>query len=243
MDEVAAAAGRDSRIGSKFLKASVGFGGSCFQKDILNLVYLCEHYGLHEVAAYWKQVVEINDWQKQRFVQRMIRTMFNTIAGKRVAVLGFAFKKDTDDIRASAAIDVCRALFSEQAHLAMYDPKVSASAIRSALQQATSMGESELDRRVNCEHDAYAAAEGAHALAVLTEWDEFRDLDFAAIHARMQKPAFAFDGRNILPHARMRALGFEVHAIGKPGAASDVPPESGDPAAYGSGLQELAARS
>jgi UDPglucose 6-dehydrogenase len=225
VDEVAAAAGRDSRIGAKFLKASVGFGGSCFQKDILNLVYLCEHYGLYEVAAYWKQVVEINDWQKQRFVRRMIRTMFNTIAGKRIAVLGFAFKKDTDDTRASAAIDVCRALLAEHAQLAIFDPKVPPAAVRSTLRDATGLSEEELDRRVLCEPDAYAAAHGAHALAVLTEWDEFRDLDFAEIHARMLKPAFAFDGRNILPHDEMRAIGFEVHAIGKPAAEEHVPSE------------------
>ena len=114
IDEVAFAAGRDARIGSRFLKASVGFGGSCFQKDILNLVYLCRHYGLPEVAEYWQQVVQINDWQKSRFVQRMVRTMFNTLAGKRIAVLGFAFKKDTNDTRESAAIDVCRALLAEK---------------------------------------------------------------------------------------------------------------------------------
>lgn len=230
VEEVAAAAGRDSRIGQRFLSASVGFGGSCFQKDILNLVYLCEHYGLDEVAAYWKQVIEINDWQKQRFVRRMIRTMFNTIAGKRIAVLGFAFKKDTDDTRESPAIDVCRALLAEHAELAIFDPKVSADAVRATLHQATGLAYAELDRRVVCGPDVYAAANGAHALAVLTEWDEFRDLDFAEIHDRMQKPAFAFDGRNILPHDALRAIGFEVHAIGKPSAHRDMPAAQHDQA-------------
>jgi UDPglucose 6-dehydrogenase len=220
IDDVALAAGRDRRIGSRFLKASVGFGGSCFQKDILNLAYLCEHYGLREVAAYWQQVVRINDWQKQRFVRLIVESMFNTIAGKRIAVLGFAFKKDTNDTRNSAAIDVCHDLLAENAGLAVYDPRVSAEAIREALHQRTGLPMAELARRVSCEADACAATAGAHALAVLTEWDEFRSLDFEAIYRSMTKPAFAFDGRNVLPHDTLRALGFEVHGIGKAPAAA-----------------------
>jgi UDPglucose 6-dehydrogenase len=216
VDEVTFAAGKDSRIGSKFLKASVGFGGSCFQKDILNLVYLCRHYGLDDVANYWEQVVTINTWQKTRFVRRMIDTMFNTIAGKRIAILGFAFKKDTNDTRASAAIDVCRALLIEKAQLAIYDPRVTSGAIFSELAQATELPLSELEKRVVCEPDPYRAADGAHALAVLTEWDEFKALDFEFIYRSMKKPAFVFDGRNILPHALIQAIGFEVLAIGKP---------------------------
>jgi UDPglucose 6-dehydrogenase len=216
IDEVAYAAGPDSRIGPRFLKASVGFGGSCFQKDILNLVYLCRHYGLNEVAEYWQQVVGINDWQKQRFVRRMIDTMFNTMAGKRIAVLGFAFKKDTNDTRASAAIDVCAALLSEHAQLAIYDPKVPAEAIYADMERATGLSRAKLEASMICHGDVYAAATGAHALAVMTEWDEFRRLNFAAIYDGMHKPAFAFDGRNILPHDALRSLGFQVHAIGKP---------------------------
>jgi UDPglucose 6-dehydrogenase len=219
IDEVAFAAGRDSRIGSKFLKASVGFGGSCFQKDILNLVYLCRHYGLPEVADYWEQVVEINNWQKSRFVRRMVRTMFNTLAGKRVAVLGFAFKKDTNDTRESAAIDVCSALLAEKAQLSIYDPKVSGPSILKDLSIATGLDSDRLAAQVTCEGDAYKAAEGADAVVALTEWDEFRALDFRRIYESMKKPAFAFDGRNILPHELMGAIGFEVHAIGKPPAA------------------------
>ena len=215
VDEVTFAAGKDSRIGSKFLKASVGFGGSCFQKDILNLVYLCRHYGLDEVANYWEQVVTINTWQKTRFVSRMIDTMFNTIAGKRIAILGFAFKKDTNDTRESAAIDVCRALLNEKAQLAIYDPRVTSRAIFNELAHVTGLPSSELEKRVVCETDPYRAADGAHALAVLTEWDEFKDLDFEFIYRSMKKPAFAFDGRNILPHALMQSIGFDVQAIGK----------------------------
>lgn len=227
VDEVTFAAGKDSRIGSKFLKASVGFGGSCFQKDILNLVYLCRHYGLDEVASYWEQVVTINTWQKTRFVRRMIDTMFNTIAGKRIAILGFAFKKDTNDTRASAAIDVCRALLSERAQLAIYDPRVISSAVFSALGQATGLPLSELEKHVVCEADPYRATDGAHALAVLTEWDEFKTLDFESIYWSMKKPAFVFDGRNILPHALIQGIGFEVQAIGKPvSAGTEVETES-----------------
>ena len=219
VDEVTFAAGRDSRIGPKFLKASVGFGGSCFQKDILNLVYLCRHYGLDEVADYWQQVVDINNWQKRRFVDRMIRTMFNTIAGKRIAILGFAFKKDTDDTRESAAIQVCSALLAEQARLAIYDPKVRPEAVWSALEAATGLPRTELESRVVCESDVYRAADGAHAIAAITEWDEFRTLNFERIYRNMEKPAFAFDGRNILPHDVMRAVGFDVYGIGKPAEA------------------------
>ena len=224
VDEVAFAAGTDGRIGPRFLKASVGFGGSCFQKDILNLTYLCEHYGLHEAAEYWRQVIAVNDWQKRRFVQRMLDAMFNTVAGKRIAILGFAFKKDTNDTRASAAIDVCRALLEENAQLAIADPRVAPETILTDLARATGLPRTVLERRVACETDVYRAADGAHALAVLTEWDEFKTLDYARIHARMTKPAFAFDGRNILPHEELRELGFEVHAIGKPiGSPMNVP--------------------
>ena len=215
IDEVAFAAGRDSRIGSKFLKASVGFGGSCFQKDILNLVYLCRHYGLPEVADYWQQVVHVNDWQKSRFVQRMVRTMFNTIAGKRIAVLGFAFKKDTNDTRESAAIDVCRALLAERAQIAIFDPKVSAEAVLKDLSAATGLDPERLTGRVHCQRDAYTAADAADAIVVLTEWDEFRSLDFRRVYQSMKKPAFAFDGRNILPHQDMRKISFDVQAIGE----------------------------
>lgn len=222
VEEVAFAAGSDSRIGRKFLRASVGFGGSCFQKDILNLVYLSEHYGLKEVAEYWRQVVTINNWQKRRFVEAMIRAMFNTIAGKRIAVLGFAFKKDTNDTRASAAIDVCRALIDEQAEVVIYDPKVTPEAIWNDLEHATGLPASQLQKQVTCESDVYRALAGAHGFAALTEWDEFRHLDFERVFRHMKKPAFAFDGRNILPADRLRTIGFELVAIGKPRPAALV---------------------
>lgn len=215
VDQVAKAIGHDSRIGPKFLRASVGFGGSCFQKDLFNLVYLCEHYGLHEAANYWHEVVRINDWQKRRFVRRMMTAMFNTLSEKRVAILGFAFKKDTNDTRESAAAYVCRDLIEEQAHLAIYDPEVSEASIFLDLERLTGLSRAELARRVTVVPNAYAAVDQAHALAVLTEWDEFTALEFDRVLESMRKPAFAFDGRNILPHAKMRQLGFEVHAVGK----------------------------
>jgi UDPglucose 6-dehydrogenase len=214
--EVAHAAGADSRLGPKFLKASIGFGGSCFQKDILNLVYLCEHYGLREPAEYWRQVIAINDWQKSRFVKRMVDTMFNTVSGKRIAILGFAFKKDTNDTRASAAIDVCRGLLAENAKLTISDPKVPAETIWMDLEHATGRTQEELARQVTYEPDVYKATEDAHAIAVMTEWGHFGGLDFTRVHAQMQKPAFVFDGRDVLPHDRLREIGFEVYAIGKP---------------------------
>jgi len=211
VDEVANAIGKDSRIGPKFLKASVGFGGSCFQKDILNLVYLCEHFGLPEVAAYWESVVKMNNWQKSRFTQKIVQTLFNTVSGKRIAVLGFAFKKDTNDTRESAAIDVVRGLLEENATVVVYDPRVSAEQIRRDV-----LGPDRDDPRLVIAASAEEAAAGAHSLAVMTEWDEFRTLDFGKIHAEMHKPAFIFDGRNILPRADLEAQGFKVFAIGKP---------------------------
>ncbi len=210
VDEVANAIGKDSRIGPKFLKASVGFGGSCFQKDILNLVYLCEHFGLPEVAHYWEGVVKMNDWQKRRFATRIVRSLFNTVADKKIAVLGFAFKKDTNDTRESAAISVCRDLLAEQARVVVYDPKVPADEIVEDV-----LGKGREDPRLSVAENAYAAAEGAHALVVVTEWDEFKTLDYTKIFKGMHQPAFVFDGRNILDLRKLKELGFRVCGIGK----------------------------
>ena len=210
VDEVANAIGKDSRIGPKFLKASVGFGGSCFQKDILNLVYLCEHFGLPEVAAYWDSVVRMNDYQKRRFATKIVRGLFNTVADKRIAVLGFAFKKDTNDTRESAAIAVCRDLLAEHAHVVVYDPRVPADEIR-----ADVLGAGRTEPRLTVAASAYEAAQGAHAIAIVTEWDEFKRLDYAQILGAMHKPAFIFDGRNILDLAKLSALGFRTYGIGK----------------------------
>jgi len=205
--EVARAIGADQRIGPKFLKAGVGFGGSCFQKDILNLVYLCQSQGLEEVASYWESVVALNDYQKRRFVERMMRAMFNTLANKRVVVLGVAFKADTGDTRHSPALDVCRELLAERAEVWVADPQALASARHDLADVA---------QRITFEEDPYAAARGAHAIALLTDWREYRDLDYERIYAGMQKPAFVFDGRNLLDAERLHAIGFNVYSIGRP---------------------------
>jgi len=212
IDEVARAVGLDSRVGPRFLKSSVGFGGSCFQKDILNLVYLCQHFGLPEVAEYWEQVVRMNDYQKKRFVRRIVSNMFNTVSGKRIAVLGFAFKKDTNDTRETAAISVCHDLLEEQASVVVYDPKVEAGQMFEDL----NITEESVSGRFSIAVDPYEAAAGADAIAILTEWDEFRDLDYRRIYQVMRKPAFLFDGRNILPLAELSKLGFLAYGIGKP---------------------------
>ncbi len=210
VDEVANAIGKDSRIGPKFLKASVGFGGSCFQKDILNLVYICETLGLPEVAAYWNGVVAMNDYQKQRFSAKIVRSLFNTVADKRIAVLGFAFKKDTNDTRETAAINVVRDLLAEQANVVVYDPKVPAAEVI-----ADVLGKGQSNPRLSVATSAYEACHGAHAVAIVTEWDEFKKLDYTKIFEGMQKPAFLFDGRNIVDLAALRALGFRAHGIGR----------------------------
>ncbi len=205
--EVAHAIGLDSRIGSRFLRASVGFGGSCFKKDILNLVYLCEYYGLQEVADYWEQVVTMNEYQQVRFVSNMVSAMFNTVAGKRIALFGAAFKANTGDTRESPALAVCRSLLEERADIIITDPY----GIDNARIDLGAAAE-----RVTFEPDPYAAAEGAHAIAVLTEWSKYAELDFEAIRKTMVKPAFIFDGRNILDHKKLYKMGFNVYAIGKP---------------------------
>jgi len=207
VNEVAHAIGLDNRIGKYFLRASVGFGGSCFKKDILNLVYLCDQYGLPEVAAYWEQVVAMNEYQEMRFALNMVASMFNTVAGKRIALFGAAFKANTNDTRESPALEVCRALLEERAEIVITDPH--------ALENARyDLGE--LAQRVTFESDPYGAANGAHAIAILTEWSQFTQLDYEKIHAAMVKPAFIFDGRNILDHKKLYEIGFNVYPIGKP---------------------------
>ena len=215
IDEISNAIGLDSRIGPKFLKASVGFGGSCFQKDILNLVYICESAGLKEVADYWESTITMNDLQKRRFVNNMLAAMFNTAAGKRIAILGFAFKKDTGDTRESAAIYVCKYLMEEKAKIAIYDPQVDLEQIYLDLFD-TKTPTKEQAAQIDFCASAADAAKGAHALACMTEWDEFKTLNYKGMYDTMARPAFAFDGRNVLPHETMRSIGFEVHAIGQP---------------------------
>nr|CAB3267494.1 UDP-glucose 6-dehydrogenase [Phallusia mammillata] len=214
--EVANAIGKDTRIGDKFLNASIGFGGSCFQKDVLNLVYLCEALNLPEVADYWQQVIEINNYQRRRFASRIIGSLFNTVSGKQITLLGFAFKKDTGDTRESSSIYVSKYLLDEGAHLVIYDPKVPEKQIKRELQHPTiTENPATVDDLVSICHDPYEACSGSHAIAVCTEWDEFKTLDYQRIFEKMLKPAFIFDGRGILPHAKLAEIGFQVEAIGK----------------------------
>ncbi|MFW5778012.1 MAG: UDP-glucose 6-dehydrogenase [Bacteroidota bacterium] len=215
VDEVAYAIGSDSRIGPKFLKSSVGFGGSCFQKDILNLVYLCEYFGLPEVANYWEQVVLMNDYQKRRFAQNIIHTLFNTVSGKKIAMLGWAFKKDTNDTRESAAIYVTDHLISDMANVSVYDPQVPEKSMIEDLNYLQTRPDQENKEMLTVHQDAYEACKGAHAIAIITEWDEFKDLDWQKIYQNMKKPAFLFDGRNLLNHEELEKIGFKVKAIGK----------------------------
>jgi UDPglucose 6-dehydrogenase len=205
--EVSRAVGMDSRIGTKFLNASIGFGGSCFKKDILNLVYLCRNYGLEEVAGYWESVVRINDYQQERFIQNMLGAMFNTLAGKRICLWGFAFKADTSDTRESPAIFIARRLLEERAEVVVSDPK----ALKNA--RTDLAGEA---GRISYVEDPLRAAEGCHAIALLTEWDLYRHLDLRKIFETMKKPAFIFDGRNLLDHRRCFDIGFNVYPLGKP---------------------------
>jgi len=214
INEVAKAIGMDSRIGPKFLRASVGFGGSCFQKDILNLVYIAQSYGLNEVADYWEQVIIMNDHQKRRFSKSIVKTLYNTVSDKKIAFLGWAFKKDTNDTRESAAIYVADDLLNEHANIAVYDPKVSRKKMLADLDYLESRTPDDNTKRAKNFEDPYAACEKAHAIAVLTEWDEFTTYDWQRIYNQMQKPAFIFDGRNLLDGPALEKIGFVYQAIG-----------------------------
>lgn len=215
VNEVAKAIGMDSRIGPKFLKASVGFGGSCFQKDILNLVYIAKSYGLNEVADYWEQVIIMNDHQKRRFARNIVKTLYNTVSGKKIAFLGWAFKKDTNDTRESAAIYVADDLLNEQAQLAVFDPKVEKETIYKDLDYLGTRLPEDNKNGVNVFANPYEACKNAHSIAVLTEWDEFKDYDWQQIYDNMKKPAFIFDGRNILDGKKLKNIGFVYQSIGK----------------------------
>ncbi|MBN2263967.1 MAG: nucleotide sugar dehydrogenase [Prolixibacteraceae bacterium] len=221
IEEVAKAIGMDNRIGKKFLKASVGFGGSCFQKDILNLVYICRSLGLNEVADYWEQVKIMNDYQKHRFADNIIQTLYNTVSGKKIAFLGWAFKKDTNDTRESAAIYVAKELLDDLAEVHVYDPKVSEAQMIKDLDEVF---EKEYNHKfsgsqhfnlLKVHKKAEEAMHNAHAVAILTEWDEFKDYNWETIYSNMKKPAFIFDGRNILCPKKMEQIGFKIKSIGK----------------------------
>jgi len=203
IEEVSKVIGTDNRVGSRFLKTSVGWGGSCFKKDLLGLIYLCETCHLKEVADYWRQVITMNEYQKERFGRRIVQQMFGTVAKKKILLLGYAFKKNTGDTRESAAMDICKSLTQEKANVHVYDPKVPKEEILKDFPQVTII------------EDVYKSAEGAHAVVIGTEWDEFVTYDYEKLFKVMVKPAFVFDGRNILDHDRLEKLGFHVYAVGQ----------------------------
>ena len=209
--EVARAIGADSRIGEKFLQAGPGFGGSCFQKDILNLVYLCRHYGLEEVAAYWEQVVRLNHWQQQRIARLVISKLFGTVSGKRIGVLGFAFKADTNDTRESPAIRICRDLLEEGAVLQIVDPKVSESQMARDLGQPAGSGDGSWQQVPEVQQ----AASGADALLLLTEWQQFAVIDWPQVAAVMRQPAWLFGARAKADGSLARAAGLQVWTVGE----------------------------
>jgi len=227
VDEISRAIGADSRIGAKFLKSSVGFGGSCFQKDILNLVYLCQHFNLPEVAAYWEQVIKMNDYQKHRFAKNIINSLFNTVSGKKIAFLGWAFKKDTNDTRETAALYVADELLQDRAEVHVYDPKVTEEQVFADLEylqthrvgqyveQGEMMSMDEIRSLVTVHSDPYSAMESAHATTILTEWDEFKCYDWNKVYTNMLKPAFVFDGRNVVDEKKLAGIGFNTYSIGR----------------------------
>ena len=215
IEDVAQAIGSDSRIGPKFLKASLGFGGSCFQKDILNLVYICKTLALNEAADYWEQVVIMNNHQRNRFAYKIVKSLHGTVAAKKIAFLGWAFKKDTNDTRESAAIYIADIMIEERAYVQVFDPKVTLLQIRSDLNGLNTRSETENDKFLINHSDPYEALNGTHAIAVITEWDEFKSYDWQKIYERMQKPAFVFDGRNILDQKKLESIGFIYQSIGR----------------------------
>ena len=214
VQEVSRAIGMDSRIGPKFLNASVGFGGSCFQKDILNLVYIAKSLGLNEVADYWEQVIILNDHQKQRFARKMVKTLYNTVADKKIAFLGWAFKKDTNDTRESAAIYVAEKLLHEHANIAIYDPKVNEKQIIADLEYLGTIDPNVIRERITVVNEPYTAMKDAHAIAILTEWDAFKGYSWEKVYENMMKPAFIFDGRGITDKLNLQKIGFELFRIG-----------------------------
>jgi UDPglucose 6-dehydrogenase len=220
IEELSNAIGMDHRIGSKFLKASVGFGGSCFQKDILNLVYLCKYYGLDEVAEYWHQVVKMNDYQKDRFAKKIIDHFGGELTGKKIAILGWAFKKDTNDSRESAAIYVTNYLIEAGAKIAVFDPMVSKNRIHLDLKLlGESKGQSddlisEKLNRLTVHQSMEKAIENALAVAILTEWNSFANYDWKELYSKTQNPMTIFDGRNVLPLLRNNKT-LSYYGIGK----------------------------
>ena len=212
VNEVSNAIGMDSRIGSKFLKAGPGFGGSCFKKDILNLIYLCKFYGLQEVAEYWEGVLNINSWTQNRISKAVVQKLFGTVSGKKIAILGFAFKADTNDTRESSAISICRNLIEEGANLWIYDPKVNPKQIEIDLDIPSSNKVS--ISSWNTSNSIIEAARDSDAIVVLTDWEQFKYVDWEEISSVMRSPSWLIDTRNIINHEYAISSGLKVWRIG-----------------------------
>ena len=214
--EVAKAIGTDRRIGPNFLNAGPGFGGSCFQKDILNLVYLSRHFGLPEVADYWESVVVLNTWQQHRISRLVVQKLFGTVTGKRLAILGFAFKADTNDTRESPAIRICADLLEEGAQLAIHDPKVEVQQMARDLKQQPAFQADALSGTGSWANarSVEDAVTGADGVLVLTEWQHYRDLNWITLATLMRKPAWVFDARAVVDSTQINAAGLSLWRVG-----------------------------
>ena len=212
VNEISKVLSLDNRIGSKFLQPSIGFGGSCFKKDILNLVYICESYNLYEVAKYWKSVVDINDYQKQRFIKNIYQTMGNTLRQKQITIFGVAFKKDTSDVRESAAIDIIKSLLIENVNINIYDPKVTKEILFNEMDIHNI--DNNREKYIKFINDPYKASANSDAILILTEWDEFKNYDYQKLYNKMNKPSYIFDGRNVMDINNLNNIGFNTSTIG-----------------------------
>lgn len=242
ISQISQAIGSDKRIGNQFLTSSIGFGGSCFKKDVLCLVYLFEHFNLKDEAEYWRQVIHLNEVQKVSFSAKIVESMFRSVKNKKISILGFSFKKDTGDVRETPSGTVCFELLQEGADLTIFDPKSNKSEIVSELskystgylhdilplesrksysnviisQESTLVSEANSKKSIHFASDLETAIKGSHALVFCTDWDVFREIDFQEAYSNMEKPGFIFDGRNFLDHPRLFKIGFNVFPIGKP---------------------------
>tara|TARA_A100001388_G_C28747664_1_gene490399 strand:+ start:145 stop:1581 length:1437 start_codon:yes stop_codon:yes gene_type:complete len=221
--EVSRAIGLDSRIGSKFLDSGPGFGGSCFKKDILNLVYLSRFFDLDEVADFWEGVVKLNSWHQHRLSKLIIQNLFGTIAGKKICILGFAFKANTNDTRESSAINICKDLLEEGAFLSIHDPKVSKEQMQNDLKiepLETSINYDEIFDFFNFEGNwiyedtIYNAVESSDAVVVLTEWEEYTKINWEEVSNKMRRPSWIFDARSILDKKQIINNGLLLWRIG-----------------------------
>lgn len=215
VEEVRTAIGADRRIGREFLRPGPGFGGSCFKKDLLNLIYIAEHYGLDEVARYWRAVVDLNGWSAKRISRMIVKTLFGTLRYKRIAVLGFAFKADTNDTRESPSIGICRDLLRDGASLNIHDPRVGREAIAQLL--TTDDNDSPAAAQFTKVNSVESACDGADAVLILTDWREYRQLDWATLASLMRRPGWVFDTRRGTNLDEAAAQGLETWEIGRGG--------------------------